>query len=154
MAVVGAYGLNIIFKLQQKWTFLPLPTEILIWMSDCLLWRKTWWIQNISLTAVSSHKLGRWYNPSTWKKRCHVSLFDEMDNQRRETKTIATKIIDHTFMFWPVLWLKLLLFAGPEPSDTDSTTEKLLEGFSHRLATSIWSITSGVRSDHKPTLFG
>lgn len=105
-------------------------------------------------TAISSHKLGRWYDPSTWKKRCHISLLDEMDNQRREAEAIATKIIGHTFIFWPVLWLKPLLFAGPEPSDTDSTTEKLLEGFSHRSATSIWSITSGVWPDHKPTLLG
>lgn len=41
----------------------------------------------------------------------------------------------------------MLLSAGPEPFDTASRTEKLWEGFSHRLETSIWSITSGVRSN-------
>lgn len=50
--------------------------------------------------------------------------------------------------FFLVLMLKSLLRAGPEPSDTASTTEKLWEGFSPRSATSTWSITSGVRSDH------
>lgn len=47
--------------------------------------------------------------------------------------------------FWPML--KLFLSAGPELSDTASTTEKLWEGFSHRSATSTWFITSGVKSD-------
>lgn len=41
----------------------------------------------------------------------------------------------------------MLLSAGPEPFDTASRTEKLWEGFSHRLETSIWFITSGVRSN-------
>jgi len=40
------------------------------------------------------------------------------------------------------------LSAGPEPSDTASTTARLWEGFSHRSVTFTWSITSGVRSSH------
>lgn len=53
-------------------------------------------------------------------------------------------------VLWLALWLKLFLSAGPGPLDTASTTEKLWEGFSHRSATSIWCITSGLTKTFSP----
>lgn len=53
---------------------------------------------------------------------------------------------DEALVFLACVVTKLFSSAGPEPLDTASTTKKLWEGFSHRLATSIWFITSGVRT--------
>lgn len=50
---------------------------------DCLLWRKAPWTENIPLTAVYSHELGRCYDLPTSKNRCRISLL-EMDRTAKE----------------------------------------------------------------------
>lgn len=98
MAVLEASGLNIFFKLQQKKEICASTNrdsdlnEPLFALEEDVM---------VSKYFTNSRFLARTWpsvQSTVMKKRCRVSLSDEMDNQLKETGAIATK-----FKFWPVL---------------------------------------------------